>query len=113
MKVLFLVVNTICDMACKDCFYTRGYEQRVKDRIKPERAKEFANRIVTNGFTSVILTGGDPLSSQFKHETYKLVEELKARDLKVLINTSAAKLNKADVNAIVRLNITPTRFPSP
>jgi MoaA/NifB/PqqE/SkfB family radical SAM enzyme len=105
MKVLFLIVSTICDIACKDCFYTIGYEQRSPDRIRPEQAKDFAYKIAKNGFTSVILTGGDPLSSQFKHETYALVRELKAQNLRVLINTSAARLNEVDINTIINLSI--------
>jgi len=95
----------MCDMACSHCFYTIGHEHRSTDRVKPELAKKFAACIKNNGFTSVILTGGDPLCSSFKHETYELVRELKTHGLRVLINTSAAKLDESDINNIIELGV--------
>lgn len=105
MKVLFLVVNTTCDIACRHCFYTQGYQTRSTSRIMPHDAETFAQKIVQNGFTTVILSGGDPLCSQFKHETYVLIKKLKEKNLRVLVNTSAVKLHEDDINAIVGLNI--------
>ncbi len=105
MKVLFLSVNSRCDMACKYCFYTIGHEKRLGGRIEPKQAKAFAEAIKANGFTSVILTGGDPFYSKYKNETFELIKELKEIGLRVLVNTSGAGLNARDLNRIVALNI--------
>lgn len=105
MKVLFLIVNTVCDLACRDCFYTRGYEKRTPERIKKEDAGLFATKIADNGFTTVILTGGDPLMSKFKDDTYALIDALKRLKLKVIINTSAAKLTAKDIETLAKLKV--------
>lgn len=105
MKHLFLLVNSVCDIACKYCFYTTGYEKRSRNRIRPEQAAHIAGRIVEVDFHTVILTGGDPLHSKFKHETYVLIRELKLRERRVVINTSAASLNNTDLDTIVALGV--------
>lgn len=105
MKTLFLVVNTICDMACKHCFYTVGYEKRSMSRIMPSAAQRLARKIREYGFEIVVLTGGDPLVSRFKDETYALIRELKKQSLKVIINTSGAKTTATDVESILELGV--------
>lgn len=105
MKCLFLLVNSKCNIACTYCFYTTGHEQRIKDRIAPNQVQQFCNAIYKLGFTSVILTGGDPFHSVLKHETYKLIRSLKEFGIKVIVNTSAAFLNEQDINEILSLNI--------
>lgn len=105
MKCLFLITNSACDVTCAYCFYTTGYEKRFPKRIRPEQAGQVAGRITDVGFRTVILTGGDPLHSKLKHETYVLIRELKARERKVIVNTSAAFLDDADLDTIVALGI--------
>lgn len=105
MKQLFLIINSVCDIACRYCFYTTGYEKRSRNRIKPEHASHMASRISEMGFHTVILTGGDPLHSRLKHETYVLIRELKLRGRKVIVNTSAVLLNDTDINEIITLGV--------
>ena|GEM_PF-5547164 len=93
MKVLFLLINSVCDISCTYCFYTPGHEKRSGFRVHPKRASHIAEKIASAGFNTVILSGGDPLHSRLKHETYILVRELKMRGLRVIINTSAACLD--------------------
>lgn len=105
MKVLFLLVNSTCDINCTNCFYTTGHEKRSRFRVQPEMACHAAERIASVGFNTVILSGGDPLHSRFKHETYALIAELKARGLKVIINTSAVRLTEEDLETIIDLEV--------
>lgn len=105
MKVLFLLVNSTCDINCTNCFYTTGHEKRSRFRVQPEMAGHTAERIASVGFNAVILSGGDPLHSRFKHETYVLIAELKARGLKVIINTSAVRLTEEDLETIIGLEV--------
>lgn len=105
MKTLFFLVNSVCDIACTYCFYTTGYEKRSKNRIHPETADYVSERITSVGFNTVILTGGDPLHSRFKHETYVLICALKTKECKVIVNTSAALLTDDDFDTIVKLGV--------
>lgn len=105
MKCLFLLVNSVCDIACTYCFYTTGHEKRFHKRIQPEQAKHVSNRISAAGFQTVILTGGDPLHSKLKNETYVLIKELKVCGLRVVVNTSAAYLDDVDLDTIIALGI--------
>ena len=105
MKVLFLLVNSTCDINCTNCFYTTGHEKRSRFRVQPEIAGRTAERIASVGFNTVILSGGDPLHSRFKYETYVLISELKACGLKVIINTSAVRLTEDDLDTIIGLGV--------
>lgn len=105
MKCLFLLMNSVCDIACAYCFYTTGHEKRFHKRIHPEQAKDVSGRISAVGFQTVILTGGDPLHSKLKSETYVLIKELKMCGLRVVINTSAAYLDDADLDTIIALGV--------
>lgn len=105
MKALFLLVNSMCDIACTYCFYTTGYEKRSRYRVHPEMAGQVAKKIASVGFDTVILTGGDPLHSRLKLETYVIIRELKNRGLKVIVNTSAARLIENDLDTIISLNV--------
>ncbi|TXI35269.1 MAG: radical SAM protein, partial [Candidatus Moraniibacteriota bacterium] len=105
MKNLFLMVNSVCDIACTHCFYTTGYEKRSRDRILPRQAGHVAKRIAEARFGTVILTGGDPLHSVHKKETYELVSALKANALRIIINTSAARLSERDFDRLVELAV--------
>lgn len=105
MRALFLLVNNVCDIACEYCFYTIGYEKRSPLRIPSQHANSIAERITNVGFDTVILTGGDPLQSRRKKETFKVIRELKQRNLRVIVNTSAALLRPDDLDEIVRLGV--------
>lgn len=105
MRSLFLLVNSSCDIACKYCFYTTGYEKRVPHRILAQYAPFVAQRIADVGFDTVILTGGDPFQSRLKHETYQLIRELKKHGRRVIVNTSAALLEERDLDTIVSLTV--------
>jgi MoaA/NifB/PqqE/SkfB family radical SAM enzyme len=105
MKVLFLLVNSTCDINCTNCFYTTGHEKRSRFRVQPEISGRVAERIASVGFNTVILSGGDPLHSRFKYETYVLISELKACGLKVIINTSAVRLTEEDLDTIIGLGV--------
>lgn len=105
MKTLFLLINSVCDIACTYCFYTTGHEKRSHHRVHPKIAGRVAERIASVGFNTVILSGGDPLNFRFKHETYVLIRELKTRGLKVIINISAAHLDEEDLDAIIDLGV--------
>lgn len=105
MRVLFLLINSVCDIECAYCFYTTGHEKRSRHRVRPEIASQVAERITSIGFDAVILSGGDPLHFRFKYETYVLIRELKARGLKVIINTSAARLDEDDLDTIIGLEV--------
>ncbi len=105
MNVLFLLVNSTCDINCTYCFYTTGHERRSRFRVQPKIAGRAAERIASVGFKTVILSGGDPLHSRFKYETYALIAELKARGLRVVINTSAVRLTGEDLDTIVGLGV--------
>ena len=105
MTSLFLMVNSACNIACKYCFYTTGYEKRSRDRILPRQAGHVAKRIAEARFGTVILTGGDPLHSVHKKETYLLVSALKAEVLRVVINTSAAYLTERDLDRLIELAV--------
>lgn len=105
MKSLFLLVNSTCDISCAHCFYTTGHEKRSRFRVKPEMANLLATRVAELGFTTVILTGGDPLHSRFKHETFELIRELKDQGCRVIINTSAAYLDEDDLDKIIELEV--------
>lgn len=102
MTSLFLMVNSACDIACTYCFYTTGYEKRSRDRILPRQAGHVAKRIAEARFGTVILTGGDPLHSVHKKETYELVSALKANALRIIINTSATRLSERSLRDVVR-----------
>lgn len=105
MTSLFLMVNSACNIACTYCFYTTGYEKRSRDRILPRQAGHVAKRIAEARFGTVILTGGDPLHSVHKRETYELISALKANSLRVVINTSAAYLAERDFDRLVELAV--------
>ncbi len=105
MKTLFLLVNNVCDISCTYCYYTTGYEKRSKNRIHPEIVNHIAEKITAVGFSTVILTGGDPLHSRFKNETYDLISALKAKKLRVIVNTSAAFLTDDDLDIIIKLGV--------
>ncbi len=105
MTSLFLMVNSACNIACTYCFYTTGYEKRSRGRILPRQAGHVAKRIAEARFGTVILTGGDPLHSVHKRETYELVAALKANSLRVVINTSAAYLAERDFDRLVELAV--------
>ena len=105
MKMLFLLVNNTCDMECTYCFYTIGHSERSHFRVRPEIASHVARKIASVGFNMVILSGGDPLCSRFKHESYVLIRELKAHGCKVIINTSAACLDESDLDTIIDLGV--------
>jgi len=105
MKTLFLLVNSTCDITCGYCFYTTGHEIRSRFRVTTEQADLVADRIASTGFDVVILTGGDPLHSRFKRETYTLIAELKVRGLRVIVNTSAVRLTDEDLDIIITLDV--------
>lgn len=105
MKVLFLLVNSACNINCAYCFYTTGHEKRSRHRVYPKNVSFVAERIISVGFDTVILSGGDPLHSRFKHETYVFIRELKIQGLRVIVNTSAACLNEDDLDTIVSLGV--------
>lgn len=105
MTSLFLMVNSACNIACTYCFYTTGYEKRSRDRILSRQVGHVAKRIAEARFGIVILTGGDPLHSVHKHETYELVAALKANLLRVVINTSAAYLAERDFDRLAELAV--------
>mgnify|MGYP001408472661 CR=1 FL=1 len=105
MKALFLLVNSMCDIACTYCFYTTGHEKRSCYRVRPEVAGQVAKKIASVGFNTVILTGGDPLHSRLKLETYVIIRELKNRGLKVIVNTSAARLLESDLDTVISLEV--------
>lgn len=105
MTSLFLMVNSACNIACTYCFYTTGYEKRSRDRILPQQAGHVAKRIAEARFGTVILTGGDPLHSVHKKETYPLVSALKVEALRVVINTSAAYLTERDLDRLTELAV--------
>lgn len=98
-------MNTICDLKCKYCFYTIGHEKRSAKRITVKDIPTLVQAIVDLGFTCVILTGGDPLCSKFKSDTYYLISLLKKNAIKVIVNTSAVKLDMHDVETIISLQI--------
>lgn len=104
-KVLFLLVNNLCHNLCTYCFYTTGFQVRSAARITFTMIDNVAERIVAAGFKMVILTGGDPLYSKYKRETFALVESLKGKGLKVLLNTSAARFDFEDVMTINSLEV--------
>jgi MoaA/NifB/PqqE/SkfB family radical SAM enzyme len=105
MKKLFLFANGVCDIACDYCYYSTKYDTRDRARIKPNQAFGVAQKIKDCGFGLVVLTGGDPLQSRLKHETYFLIEELKKQGLPVVVNTSGAGLDETDVQRIIDLDI--------
>lgn len=82
-----------------------GHKKRSRHRIRPEIASRIAERISSVGFNTVILSGGDPLNFRFKCETYVLIRELKARGIKVIINTSATRLGEHDLCTIIDLDV--------
>ena len=104
-RTLFLVTNYTCDLHCKYCFYTIGIEARKQEYLKAQDAPIFAKKIRENDFSRVILTGGDPLSSTMKQETFKIISALKEEKLDVVINTSGAFLSKEDIKKLLELNI--------
>ena len=104
-KVLFLLLHSLCNIACEYCFYTTHHERRDKNRIAPEQFEALVATIEALGFRIVKLTGGDPLHSVWKHETYALIAQLKARGIGVIINTSAALLEESDLDRIVALGV--------
>lgn len=104
-RVLFLLVNGVCDICCRYCFYTLGYQKRLEKRITPSVAEICASRIANLNFRTVILTGGDPLCRRFKQETYALIKALKDHSLKVIVNTSAASMDQEDANTLVSLGV--------
>ena len=105
MKSLFLLANSVCDIACTYCFYHTGHLKRSNIRIKPLDVNHVAERIIAAGFDTVILTGGEPLKSNLKHETYTLIRELKKKECKVIINTSGAYLDENDLDTIIGLGV--------
>lgn len=105
MRCLFLLVNSACDIACAYCFYTTGYERRGAERVRAAEVGPLADRIRDAGFATVILTGGDPLQSRLKGDSYALVAALKDRGLRVIINTSAAYLTALDLDRIVAIGV--------
>lgn len=103
--VLFLNVNNVCDLCCSYCFYTIGHEKRDPSYIHSCQAETFASTIQELGFGCVILSGGDPLCSKLKEHTYSLIEHLKKRGLRVIINTSGAKLGDDDYERLIALEV--------
>ncbi|MDO4730431.1 MAG: radical SAM protein, partial [Candidatus Saccharibacteria bacterium] len=103
--VLFLNVNNVCDLCCSYCFYTIGHEKRDSSYIHSCQAETFASTIQELGFGCVILSGGDPLCSKLKEHTYSLIEHLKKRGLRVIINTSGAKLGDDDYERLIALEV--------
>jgi len=95
----------VCDISCTYCFYTTGHERRSRFRVHSKKASHIAGKVASAGFNTVILSGGDPLHSRLKHETYVLVRELKMRGLRVIINTSAVCLSEDDLDTIINLGI--------
>lgn len=105
MKVLFLLMHSFCNIACEYCFYTTHHESRTKERLLREQMEDVAQKISALGFTSVILTGGDPLHSIYKHDAYLCISLLKKLGMRVIINTSAAYLTDEDLDTIVALDV--------
>lgn len=105
MRTLFLLVNAICDIRCTYCFYETGHEERFKDRISAASVAVIAARIAATGFLRVILTGGDPLHSRLKQDTYALIRELKKNGMQVIINTSGARLTDEDLDILVESHV--------
>jgi len=105
MRFLFLIVNNLCNINCSYCFYTTGYQKRSSLRIHQNKLSEFAAKIAQLKFDEVILTGGEPLHRKWKKETYVLIQELKKRRIKVILNTSATFLQNKDFNKIIKLKV--------
>ena len=103
MKTLFLLTNSLCNIQCTYCFYTTGHEQRSHDHVRPKFGQQIAQRIAALDFGTVILTGGDPLYTRFKGETFALIAALKSLGLRVIMNTSAAYVTDEDIDTIMRL----------
>ena len=103
--VLFLIVHTMCDLCCKDCFYSKGYEKRDSNKLELKDIELFVQKIYDLKFETIILTGGDPLYSKRKNVTYALVECLKKRNIKVIINTSGANLTYNDIQILINLRV--------
>ena len=103
--VLFFIIHTKCDLCCKDCFYSKGYEKRDSSELKLEDIELFVKKVYDLSFKTIILTGGDPLYSKRKYVTYALIECLKKYKLRVIINTSGAKLNSIDIQTLINLNV--------
>lgn len=62
---------------------------------------ELVRYIASFGFGTVILTGGDPLCDRFKSDTYRLIALLKAKGLRVIVNTSAAGMTEEDCVRVI------------
>lgn len=105
MRSLFLIVNTMCDLNCRNCFYTTGYEKRTSAKITREKIPNFTRAIIANNFSCVLLTGGDPLASMYKEEAFALIDALKQLGVKVIVNTSAVKLDMSDIEKIIELKV--------
>ena len=104
-RVLFLLVNGVCDICCRYCFYTLGYQKRSEKRITPSVAEICASRVADLNFRTVILTGGDPLCRRFKQETYALIKALKDHAIRVIVNTSAAGMDQEDADTLLLLGV--------
>lgn len=105
MKALFLNTSFTCDLACRYCFYEQGHEKRLPLHLDAERIPELATRIRQLGFQTVILTGGDPLSTTYREETFMLIKALKSENLRVILNTSGVKLAEYELDRIIALAV--------
>ncbi len=103
--VLFFIVHTKCDLCCKDCFYSIGHEKRDSSALDLQDVDLFVQKVCALGFSTIILTGGDPLYSRRKHITYALVECLKNSGRRVIINTSGANLTLEDLQTLVDIKV--------
>lgn len=60
--LLQLELTRQCNVFCKHCYNNSGVNNEVKDKMTPEKWKEFCRYIVSNGgIFECVLSGGEPL----------------------------------------------------
>jgi len=92
-RTLFLIVNTRCEIACKYCFYTSGYEARDQVIIEPEDLGKAIVTLKKLGFSTIIITGGEPLSRRYFEHSLHIIKALKRNGFTVIVNTSGVNLD--------------------
>src|SRR5438067_1385466 len=61
MKMAFLVITSKCNKSCAYCWYAQQNERFVDDRFSSSKIHELLEGLTSNGFTDIIITGGEPL----------------------------------------------------
>ena len=97
----YWIMQERCDISCKGCYYNTFMNRIVSQKNELEIAK----KLISYGFKTIALTGGDPLFSEVRKITFEVIELFKKAKIKIILNSALVTLNQKDLDRLISLDV--------